>query len=298
MATTKKETSNKSQETKKPVLAKKATLPKAASAKVAKKTEPAKKTAPKALETEVMESETVTARGAAALKRAQGGKKTVNLSVPVYSLVGKAAGELSLPKEIFGVKVNKALLSQALRVYTTNQMAHHGNTKTRGEMSYSTKKIYKQKGTGGARHGSKSAPIFVHSGGRAFGPKYRKTILELPKKMKTQALLSALSQKAKEERVLALDGLDKVVGKTKEMANLMKVISDKGKARSSLIITGDKNDLAVRAVRNLPKVDILPADLVNTLEVIRHQSLILTKEAVEKLQARLVKDAKEGAKVS
>jgi large subunit ribosomal protein L4 len=272
---------------------KKAATKKAATTKVeSKKAAPVKKATAKTIDTEVMKAETVTGRGAAALKKAKGGKGYVKLDVPVYSLAGKATGELKLPKEIFGVPVNTALLAQAIRVYTTNQKAHFGNTKTRGEMSYSTKKIYKQKGTGGARHGSKSAPIFVHTGGVALGPKYRKTVLELPKKMKTKALIAALSQKAKDEQVLALDGMDKMVGKTKEVVGFLEGVRGRGKGVSTLIVTGEKNDLAVRAVRNLQKVDILPADLVNTLEVIKHQSLILTKDAVEKLQVRLLKGEK------
>ncbi len=215
-------------------------------------------------------------------------KAAGSLSVPVYSLVGKAAGSLELPKELFGVKVNQALLAQATRVYMNNQKTHFGSTKTRGEVEGSTRKIYKQKGTGGARHGAKYAPLFV-GGGIAMGPKYRKVSLELPKKMKTQALISSLSQKMKEDKVLALLGLDKASGKTKEMASMFKTIDKK--LKSALIVTGEKNDQAVRAVRNIEGIDVLPASLLNAFEVIKHHSLILTKEAIDGLQERLTKNA-------
>ena len=215
--------------------------------------------------------------------------KAGGLSVPVFSLVGKSAGTFTLPKEIFGVKINESLLNQAIRVYMNNQKGHFGNTKTRGEVEGSTRKIFKQKGTGKARHGSIRANIFV-GGGIVFGPKTRKVILDLPQKMKKAALLSALSLKAKNGEVRAISGLEKATGKTKEMATLLKGIETK----SALFLTGGKDDLAVRGVKNIKGIDVLGADKVNVLEVVAHESLILTKEAVEKLEEKfsLKKDAK------
>ncbi|MBI2022510.1 50S ribosomal protein L4 [Candidatus Daviesbacteria bacterium] len=209
------------------------------------------------------------------------------LSVPVYSLAGRAAGTLDLPKELFGAKVNSNLLAQAIRVYLTNQKTHWSSTKTRGEVTASTRKIYKQKGTGRARHGAISAPIFV-GGGVALGPKARKTILDLPKKMKKAALISALSQRASETAVFGVTGLEKSSGKTKEIASFISKIKDQ--RSKSLLIVADKNmENVFRSVRNLKNVDFLPADQINVLEVIKHQSVILTREAVEKLQERISK---------
>lgn len=219
-------------------------------------------------------------------KKAPAKTKSVGLSVPVYSLSGTAAGNLDLPKEVFGAKVNDNLLAQAIRVYTNNQKGHWSNTKTRGEVSGTTKKVYKQKHTGGARHGSKKAPIYV-GGGIALGPKARKVVLELPKKMKKAALISALSQRAAQEAVFGLSGLDKATGKTKEMAVLMSKLGKK-----STLVIGDKStDQVVRAIRNLPRVDFLEAGQVNVFEVINHQSILLTKEAVERLQDKVTKKA-------
>ncbi len=201
------------------------------------------------------------------------------LSVPVYSLTGRASGTLALPKEIFGKEINKTLLAQAVRIYMTNQKIFTASTKTRGEVKGSSAKIYRQKGTGRARHGSIRAPIFV-GGGIVFGPTPRKVRLSLPKKMKKIALLSALSAKAYDKQIVGLSGLQKASGKTKEMAKVLKKASS---GKSTLIVTSEKQDNVVRAVRNIPGVNVLPAALINAYEVLKHEILLLTKEAVERL---------------
>lgn len=220
------------------------------------------------------------------------------LSVPMYALTGKAAGSLALPKEIFGAKVNSKLLSQALRVYLNNQKGHYSNTKTRGEVQGSTRKIYKQKGTGRARHGGITAPIFV-GGGIALGPKSRVVTLELPKKMRQKALIAALSQKTAEKLVIGVDDLTKSTGKTKEMAAFISgldlVSKDRKKNRSALIVVGEAEKQAFRAVKNLTRVDLLPADQLNAYEVIKHQVLVMTRAAVEKLLEKTQRIAKEKA---
>jgi large subunit ribosomal protein L4 len=204
--------------------------------------------------------------------------KTLNLSVPMYTLAGAVTENLSLPKEIFGVKVNKSLLAQAMRVYSTNEKGHFSNTKTRGEVEGSTRKIFKQKGTGNARHGAIRAPIFV-GGGIALGPKSRKTILDLPKKMRRAALVSALSLKALEGEILGVSDLDKVTGKTKQIAKLVEKIARK----SVLIVDGAKNEKAGRASHNLGRVHFATADQLNAFEVIRYQRVMLTQAAVDRL---------------
>ncbi|MBI2600235.1 50S ribosomal protein L4 [Candidatus Daviesbacteria bacterium] len=202
------------------------------------------------------------------------------LSVPLYSLLGRQTGTLDLPKEIFGAKVNKKLLSQAVRVYTTNQKSLLGSTKTRGEVEGSTVKIYRQKGTGRARHGSVRAPIFV-GGGIVFGPQPRKVRLTLPKKMKKAALLSALSSKVSEKAVVGVTGFNEASGKTKEIVNLLdKVNGGKG----ALIVISDKMDNVIRATHNIPDTDVSPVNQLNAFEVLRHQFLVISKEALEKLK--------------
>lgn len=210
-------------------------------------------------------------------------KKVDKWSIPVYSLTGTAAGTLPLPKEIFGKEVNKKLLSQALRVYMTNQSFLQGYTKGRGEVEGSTAKIYRQKGTGRARHGAIRAPIFV-GGGITFGPKPRKIRLELPQKMKKAALISAFSSKMADKSLIALSGTLKASGKTKEMVKLMEKLLMLKKAKSALIVTDGKAEKLVKAVRNIPGVTAVSFDLINAFEVLRHDLLFLTKEAVEKLK--------------
>ncbi len=213
-------------------------------------------------------------------------KKVSALSVPVYSLTGVAAGRLELPKEIFGKEVNKRLLSQAARVYLTNQKTLLASTKTRGEIRASKIKIYAQKGTGRARHGAISAPIFV-GGGIVFGPKPREARLTLPKKVKKAALYQALSSKVAEEKIIGLSGTEKATGKTKEFVALLGKILKGKKQNSALIVTEGKADNVLRAVKNIPGVDNLPANLINTYEVLRHNFLFLTKGAVGKLESTI-----------
>ncbi len=208
------------------------------------------------------------------------------LSVPVYSIAGAATGTLDLPKEVFGVPVNDQLIAQAMRIYLNNQKGHFGNTKTRGEVDGSTRKIYKQKGTGNARHGGKRAPIFV-GGGIAFGPKQRKVVLSMPKKMKRAALISALSAKALDNQVVGVTGLDKSSGKTKEMVKLMGILGKfqipNSKFQSTLFIVDGSSEMAFRGIKNLKGIDMLPVNQLNAYSVISHQALVVTADVVKKL---------------
>lgn len=220
------------------------------------------------------------------------GKQT-SLSISVYSLSGRVVGRMSLPKEIFGVPVNQQLLVQAVRVYSNNLKGHFAHTKTRGEIRASTRKIRPQKGSGRARHGAISAPIFV-GGGIALGPKYRQTRLNLPKKMRTAALISALAQKMKDTQVIGLSDLKGATGKTKQLARF----TQKTGSTSLLLTDGVQDEKVSRSVRNLAKVNFLPADQLNPYQIIKHQTLVLTKAAVDKLEERLLRsfNNKKGAK--
>jgi large subunit ribosomal protein L4 len=214
-------------------------------------------------------------------------KKVMGLTVPLFTLEAKESGYLELPKELFGAEVNAQLLAQAVRVYLNNLKSHFSSTKTRGEVAGSTRKIRAQKGTGGARHGGIRAPIFV-GGGIALGPKFRKVTLELPKKMKQAALKSALSAKFKAGEVVGISGLEKASGKTKEAQKLLETLAKK----DVLLVTDGKNEGILRATRNLQTVETVSSDQVNVLKIVSHQTLMLTREAVEKLQSRTMKEAK------
>ncbi|MBI2621881.1 MAG: 50S ribosomal protein L4 [Candidatus Levybacteria bacterium] len=204
----------------------------------------------------------------------------------MYDAKGAKHGTFALPREVFGAKINQPLMAQAVRVYLSNQRVGSANTKTRGEVSLTTAKWYRQKGTGRARHGAKSAPIFV-GGGVAHGPRARDYSLALPKKMKKAALRSALSLKASAGEIKVLSGLTKIEPKTKNIAKIFaKVTDDKNQKKRILLITSEaQKDLenVYRAGRNIKNVEITAARLLNTYEVLKHKNLLFMKEAVEVL---------------
>lgn len=211
-------------------------------------------------------------------------KKTDGLAVDLMDVKGKVIGTASLPKELFGAKVNEILMAQAVRVYLANQRKGTASTKSRGEVNASTRKIYRQKGTGRARHGAISAPIFV-GGGIAFGPKPRDYSLTLSKQMKRGALASALSVRLKNKAVRVVDGLEKLTPKTKLMHEAFtKIIGDtQKKTPKILVVMPIKAENAKRAARNIAGVTIRPAALLNTYEVLNTDTLIFMKDSVEEL---------------
>ncbi len=202
--------------------------------------------------------------------------KPAKNSVVMYDLSGKEAGSLVLPEAVFYAKVNEVLLKQALRVYRANQKTQPGSTKTRGEVHGTTAKMYRQKGTGRARHGAKTAPIFV-GGGVAFGPKPRVTRLDLPKKMKHAALISALSAKCAEGKVIGLSGLEKASGKTKQMSQLKLKLAA---STSMLIIEAKKTDNVFKAVKNIRNFNYVSVESLNAYEISRYGLIGFSKEAV------------------
>ncbi len=217
--------------------------------------------------------------------------KASSMSVTTFSLLGKEAGSLELPKSIFDGPVNSALIAQAMRVYINNEKGHYSNTKTRGEVAGSTRKIYKQKGTGRARHGSIMAPIFV-GGGIALGPKSRITNMDLPKKMKKAALVAALREKLSTKELNGVD-LGKVTGKTKEVGGFLKGVSKK----TALVVVDTVNETVQRATRNVQGLSVMTASEINVFEVIKHQSVFMTEAAVAKLEERIAgKKAEESKK--
>jgi large subunit ribosomal protein L4 len=210
------------------------------------------------------------------------------IAAPMFDAKGAKDGTFNLPKEIFGGKINPTLMAQAVRVYLANQRQGTHSTKTRGEVEGSSKKIYRQKGTGGARHGSKRAPIFV-KGGLVFGPKPRDYSLSLPQKMRKAALISALSQKVKDGEVIVLSGLTKIEPKTKVMAELIQKVTDdkKGKRKTLLVTSANPKELenVFRAGRNISNVEVLNAKFLNTYQVLKHKNLLFMKESIEVLSA-------------
>lgn len=210
-------------------------------------------------------------------------KKEVNLTLDVFDLDGKVAGKVSLSEVMFGDSVNKNLLAQAVRVYLANKRQGTASTKTRGEVDGSTRKIYRQKGTGRARHGSVRAPIFV-KGGVVFGPKPRDYSLVLPKKMKRKALFSALSAKVLEGEVKVLQGLEKIEPKTKHFAGVLQKLGLTDKKKKVLLVTPASVDNVKRAGRNIEGVSFLQAKQLNAYDVLKNKNLLFMKESLTEME--------------
>ncbi|MBI2032074.1 MAG: 50S ribosomal protein L4 [Candidatus Levybacteria bacterium] len=231
-----------------------------------------------------------TKKSVRSLKSATTAKATrpTGLSVGVYDSKGKLSGKISLPKEIFGAKINEKLMAQAVRVYLANQRQGTVSTKTRGEVRGSSRKIYKQKGTGRARHGSIRAPIFVH-GGLVFGPKPNDFSLKLPKKMKKAALFSALSAKTADGEVKVLSGIEKLKPKTKNMALIINsIFKDDKKRKALLVLAEEKTENLWKIARNIEGISVLPASSLNTYEVLVNKDILLMKEAIEDIEKRFL----------
>jgi len=214
------------------------------------------------------------------------------VKVDVFDIKGEAAGKISLPDEIFAAEVNEKLIAQAIRVYLANQRQGTASTKTRGEVRGSRRKIWRQKGTGRARHGDKYAPIFV-GGGIAHGPKPRDFSLKMPKKMKRKALFSTLTSKLKEKQMLVVSDLEKIKPKTKEILKIMqnlKLETKNGKLKvKALLVIPKKTKNVILAGRNLENLTLCQADLLNPYTVLSCRKLILMKEAVPVLKKTFLK---------
>ena len=217
--------------------------------------------------------------------------KETGLKLSVYDLKGAVAESLTLPKEIFEAKINDSLMAQAVRVYLANQRRGTLKTKSRGEVSISTRKIYRQKGTGRARHGAASAPIFV-GGGIAFGPKPRDFSMKLNQGMKKAALFSALSAKLKDGEIKIITGLEKIEQKTSKMAAVVKNLELNGKGQSLLLVTpkaGADFENVVKAARNIKGVSVVSANQLNTYSILVHNRVLFMKNAVESLKETFLK---------
>lgn len=195
----------------------------------------------------------------------------------------KLVSEVKLPKNIFGSKVNLSLMAQAVRVYLSNKRQGNAKTKTRSEVAFTTKKIWKQKGTGKARHGAKSAPIFV-KGGVAHGPTGEQNYhLSLNKKMRKLALKSALLDKLKNNKLIIVEGLDKIKTKTAEFEKIIKKLVPTLDKRITLVISKQSENIN-RVSRNLPYINLLEVKHLSAYPVLNSQILLVTKESLKNLE--------------
>ncbi|MBO9410696.1 MULTISPECIES: 50S ribosomal protein L4 [unclassified Ruegeria] len=204
------------------------------------------------------------------------------MKLDVIKLDGGKAGDIELNADLFGLEPRADILHRVVRWQRNNAQAGTHKVKTRSETSYSTKKIYRQKGTGGARHGDRNAPIF-RGGGIYKGPVVRSHGHDLPKKFRKLGLRHALSAKAKAGELVVIESAE-AEGKT---AALAKQVANLGWKRALVIDGATVNEGFLKASKNIEGLDILPTMGANVYDILKRDTLVLTKAAVEALEARL-----------
>jgi large subunit ribosomal protein L4 len=205
------------------------------------------------------------------------------MKLDVIKLDGGKGGSIELPDDIFGIEEIRAdILQRCITWQLAKRRAGTHKIQTRNEVSRTGKKMYRQKGTGGARHGSRRAAQFV-GGAKAHGPVVRSHAFDLPKKVRALALRHALSSKAKAGSLIVLDGATVADAKTAALRASFAKIG----VTNALVIAGAEVDANLKlAARNIPNVDVLPNAGLNVYDVLRRQTLVLTKDAVEAIRTR------------
>jgi len=205
------------------------------------------------------------------------------VKIDVTSFDGQAAGSIELSDEVFGLEPRTDLIHRIIRWQLAKRRAGTHAVKNRADIARTGKKIYKQKGTGGARHGSARVPQY-RGGGRAFGPVVRSHEHGLTKKVRALALKHALSAKVKDGSLVVWERAELDAPKTKTLAS---GFAKTGVDSAIIIVGGEVQSNFALAARNLPKIDVLPVEGVNVYDIIRREKLVLTRAAVDALEARL-----------
>lgn len=200
-------------------------------------------------------------------------------NVSVYNIQGNKVDEIELSENIFGAEINVHAMHSYVVAYNANQRQGTQSAKTRAEVSGGGKKPWRQKGTGRARQGSTRSPQWTH-GGVVFAPKPRDYRQSLNKKLKRVALKSALSSKVAADKLVVLDALELPAAKTREMVTVLNNL----KVAKALIVTPAKDETVVRAANNIPGVCTTTVGTLNTYDVLKYDTLILTKDAVAKVE--------------
>ena len=202
--------------------------------------------------------------------------------VTVYNLKRESVGEIDLADEIFAREINEGLLHEVVRAQLASRRSGNASTKGRSETNGTTKKMYKQKGTGSARHGDRGAPNFV-GGGQSHGPKPRSYAFRPNRKARIGAMQSALALKLKEGRLTVVENFELAEIKTKSLAGVLAALAV---GKGSLIVDSANENLRLSAA-NLESHQVLPPEGVNVYDVLRHEHLVLTRSAAQALEARL-----------
>ena len=193
-----------------------------------------------------------------------------------YNMAGQCVGEVELSEAVFGAEPNGSVLHESVKNYLANQRQGTQSALTKGEVSYSTKKPWRQKGTGRARAGYKGSPVWTH-GGVAFAPKPRDYSYSLNRKVRRLALISALSAKAAEGSVIVVDDLSMDTIKTKEFAKFLSAVGSEGKA---LVVTPEVRENIVKSARNIPGVETTFAKVLNVYDILKAKNLVIDKNAL------------------
>jgi large subunit ribosomal protein L4 len=209
------------------------------------------------------------------------------MKTQIYNIEAQKVGEITLPSSVFGVEVSNQLIAQAVRVYLANQRKSHAMAKTRGQVSGTTKKVWAQKGTGRARHGSMKAPIFV-GGGVTHGPTGNENYsLKLNKKVKKLALNSILSKFAENKRILVIDKFNSIEPKTKLAIKLLSGLRADNEVLSKSpkigIITTKTLSNVKRSFNNISQVNLLTLKSLNVYDLSNQNFLIFSKQAIAKI---------------
>jgi large subunit ribosomal protein L4 len=203
------------------------------------------------------------------------------MEVPVLNMIGDQIGTVELPADIFEVEVNVGLMHQAYVRQMANARLGTHKTKTRGEIKLTKAKWYRQKGTGRARHGARSAPIFV-GGGVAHGPRPRDYSKKMPRKMRRQALRSALSALAADGQIVVVDQLALDAPSTRLMDGILYNLV--GAENTALVLVAERSEAIERSVRNLPNARTLRASYLNIRDLLSHDRVIIPQDALEVIQ--------------
>jgi large subunit ribosomal protein L4 len=204
------------------------------------------------------------------------------MKLDITTFEGGQGGSVELSDAVFGLEPRADLLARCVRWQLAKRQAGTHATKGRSDINRTTKKLYKQKGTGNARHGAASAPQF-RGGGRAFGPVVRSHAHDLPKKVRALALRHALSAKAKDASLIVVDDVRLADAKTKGLIDRFGKLG----LSNALIIGGTEIDTGFqKAARNIPNIDVLPVQGINVYDILRREKLVLTRAAVDALEAR------------
>ena len=195
---------------------------------------------------------------------------------------GDKQGTVDLNDEIFGLEPRKDILHRMVTYQLAKRQAGTHKTKERGEVAGTTKKFVRQKGSGGARHGNRKAPQFV-GGGKAHGPRVRSHAIDLPKKVRKLALKHALSAKAGASEIIVIENADLDGAKTKTLLDAFAKLG----VSNALFVDSEVNENFKKSASNIPNVDVLPVEGANVYDILNRHTLVLTKSAVEGLEARL-----------